>query len=242
MGERSSLRTPAGNGSGPGRRSFCRSLSLAHPLAHRAASQDLCHVGESLNSVALCSCFFFFNLSLFNLILLGSLYVLFVLCARSYPSPPLPDKSASPSLLPSKCVSDSSHRAVIPRQLTSSEKRGGPQIGRVPEGHPTGRETVRPLTRGPAELDGPKAAMPPVPTSSGGSGTPRERCQPRGTELGCVLSSPQSASLCPERSGGDSAAPAPAGTCPRSRTGARCPGGTRGEARPPAGSPSPGSL
>lgn len=100
-----------------------------------------------------------------------------------------------------------------------------------------GRGTVRPLTRVSAELDGPKAAMPPVPTSSGGSGTPGESCQPRGTELGCVLSSPHSASLCAEPSGGHSAAPAPAGMCPRSRTGGRCPGGPGGDARPPAASP-----
>lgn len=116
----SSLRAPAGNGAGPGRRSFCRSLSLAHPLAQRAASQDLCHAGDSLCRVASCFevfCFvvYFFYLPLLNLILVGFLCVLFMSCARHYPFPRTPDKSASRSLLPSKCVSDSSHRQVIPR-------------------------------------------------------------------------------------------------------------------------------
>lgn len=229
VGGGSSLRAPAGNGAGPGRRSFCR--SLAHPLAQHAASQHLCHVGESLYRVALCFeiflfCFvgyFFLILSRLYLILLGFLCVLLVFCARPYPFPRLPDESASPSLLLSKCVSDSNHRAVIPRQLPSSEGRGGPQLGRVPEGHPAVQGIVRPLPRGPAELHGAKAAMPPVPTSSRGSGTPGESAQPRGTELGCVLASPQSASPAPSPAAGAALLRARAGMWPRSRTGGRCP-------------------
>lgn len=62
-----------------------------------------------------CFVVYFFYLPLLNLILVGFLCVLFMSCARPYPFSRTPDKSASHSLLPSKCVSDSSHRQVIPR-------------------------------------------------------------------------------------------------------------------------------
>lgn len=160
--------------------------------------------------------------------------------------PPIKD-----SLPPPKCVSDSSHRAVIPRRLTSSEEREGPQLGGegVSEGHPSeGRGTARPLPRGPAELGGAKAATPPVPRGSGAAGprqAPGELCQPRGAELGCVLSAPQSASLSPEPDSGHRAAPTlPGRDVPplpgrrrRPAPWAAAPGEREEEARPPAGSP-----
>lgn len=138
----------------------------------------------------LCLFFFLFNI-IFKNILLGCLCVLFASTSSPIKEP----------LHPSKCVSDSSHPAIIPRPSTSSGDREGPQLGAggVSDGHHTGRGTDRPFLRGPAELGASKVVMPQVPRGSGSSGTPASRGRAlltpgRGAGL-CPLGSPSRVSL-----------------------------------------------
>lgn len=223
----------AARGAGPGRGSLSRSLSPVTPTC-RLAGPPLW--GRELLQPVFMSFFFFLK------ILLG------FLCALSAsPCPPPAGKRPSPAF-------QARFRPKSPNAYSEAidffrGARGPAAWGVcVPDGHSTGRGTARPPPRSPAELGGAEAAMPPVPRGSGDGGTPGEPCQPRGEELGCALSAPQSASPRPEPGGGDGAALAPpAGTCPRSRAGGGDPGPgplPRGSGRggpAPRGLPRPGT-
>lgn len=146
------------------------------------------------------------------------------------PPHPLIKAPLPPSLLPPKCVSGSSHRVAIPRQLSSSEERGGRSTGGSPggtllAGRPAGSfRGARPTSMGP------KRQCRRFLQALGTEGRQGRAVSPRAPSwaVSCGLPTARSSVRSPA---------APRRMRFHSRTGGRCPGELEARPSPPRAPP-----